>query len=314
MVSVKPAALRPGDTIGIMASSSRIDDRRNIDAGVSVFESMGFRVRVHEQTFAVEGADAGTPEQKRDALHDLFRDKAVTAVFVADGGENAGRMLRLLDYGLIADNPKILLGYSDVTVLLNAIHEQTGLVTFHGPTTDDFGSGLLPEAQLRQCFNLLSGLPAPVPLHESRVITPGRATGEFLGGNFCVFDSIMGTRWQPDFHGKILFLEDLQTDITNLNRLLIKMINANVLDDIAGLVVGHYSKITDRGATPLCKTIQQLFAEAMAGQNKPCVLDAPFGHGDNLYTFAIGHAGTLVADENAAQSAISFDEPAVTLP
>lgn len=307
--SEKPRALKKGDTIGIMAPSSRVD-RKLVAKAVTQLQALGFQVYVHPQTYAKKGQSAGTAQQKADALHDLYRNPDIKAIFAAAGGNQAGALLEKLDFALIQKNKKIIMGYSDVTVILNAIHKKTGTVTFHGPTLQTIGRKL-PAAQLKQTFNLLGGEAADMPLKKSKVINTGTAHGKLIGGNLSLVTSLLGTPWQPDFKGAVLFLEDVGEELSRVDRMLQHLRNAGVLNQISGLVLGGFTGMTDKGSKPYGKTVEAMIREVTSGLNIPVVMNAPFGHGRNLYTLPVGAPAHLDARKGASR--LTLDGPAVKL-
>lgn len=306
----KPPALRKGDTIGIMAPSSRVDSSV-LSQAVQKLESMGFNVYVHPQTYAAQGQSAGTPQEKAEALHDLYRNPDIKAIFAAAGGNQAmGFQLDRLDYDLIRQHPKILMGFSDVTIILNAVNKETGTVTFHGPTVQTIGRGRVTEEQLTQCFNLLGGQPADVPLASSKVIHAGTAQGPLIGGNLSLLVTLLGTPEQPDFTGKILFIEDAGDEYSRIDRMLHHLRRAGVFEQVSGIVFGGFDNLKDSD-TPYDKTVEQMIREVTEGLEIPVVMGAPFGHGGDLYTLPVGAPARLSATNGA--STLSLDGPAVSI-
>lgn len=288
-----PPSLRPGDTIGVMAPSSR-PDHATIDRAIAELEDHGYRAYVHPQTWSEDGQSAGTAEDKAMALHDLLRDPAIDGIVFARGGNRAGFMLEHLDYRLIARHPKVMMGYSDVTVLLNAIYHKTGLVGFHGPLLQRFAKPLA-DAQLTQCFDLLRGKKPAIGLKGSRVLRPGKAHGTLLGGNLSVLCSMIGTKWQPRFDDSILFLEDIGDELSRYDRMFQQLRNAGILEKISGLLLGDFSDTKDTGILPFGFTLDEIALNALGGRNIPVVAGAPFGHGTDLYTIPVGAEARLTA-------------------
>jgi len=288
-----PPPLKAGDTIGIMAPSSRTD-RATIAAARKKLEALGFKVRVHDQTFTVDRQSAGSAQQKTDALHALWADPEVKAIFAARGGNRAGYMLEQLDFDLIKKNPKILLGFSDVTALLNAIYKHTGLTTYHGPMMHNFAKGM-EETQIRQCFNLLAGSETDLPTGGAYVIRPGKAQGRLIGGNLSLFASLVGTPHMPDMNGAILFLEDCDDEISRFDRMLLQLRNAGVFDQISGLVIGNFTNMLDTGPNYFGFNFEEVLREATAGKDFPIIMNAPFGHGKDLATYPVGATAALDA-------------------
>ncbi|PZO82621.1 MAG: LD-carboxypeptidase, partial [Micavibrio aeruginosavorus] len=183
MMIIQPPFLISGDTIGVMAPSSRIA-RADIDCAKSFLEERGYGVFIHPQTYLHADDDpatqyAGTVQEKVSALHDLAANSDIKAVFFASGGQRAMHMLDHIDYTLIAQNPKIYMGFSDNTSLVNAISAKSGLVTYHGPTF----KRLLKNPQADFNLRLLSGLEKSIPLEGATTLKNGTAEGTLFGGN-----------------------------------------------------------------------------------------------------------------------------------
>lgn len=294
-------ALKSGDTIGIMATSSRTDPARVQDA-VKTLESMGYKVRVHPQTFSTyttpDGAltsAAGTPSEKAAAFHDLWNDPEVKAIMSARGGNEAAEMLPLLDYKALAATPKIVIGFSDVTALNIGIHKHTGIVTFHGPLLHSLG--VIDQGDLTQCFRLLSGHEKNIPLSGGHALRPGHAQGSLLGGNLSVFCSLLGTPHEPDFHGALLFMEDIGDELSRINRFFLQLKLTGAFNRISGLIIGGFSGMTDNGRVIFGRTVRDMIEHHTQGTNFPIVIDAPFGHENRLITFPVGAQAMLQADQ-----------------
>ncbi len=277
-----------------MAPSSRID-REELQAAVKKIEALGYKIYIHPQTYAEYGQSAGTAQEKADALHELYKNPEIKAIVAAGGGNRAGWLLEKLDFDLIRKHPKILMGYSDVTALLSAITKKAGQITFHGPVAVRFGKPFGDEAQLKQCFNLLQGkADADMPLSGANVLAKGEASGHLVGGNLSLICSLMGTPYEPDFTGAILFLEDCGDELSHTDRMFSQLRNAGVFDKISGLVLGGFTAPKDTGRRPFGLSLTDIVNEAIAGKNIPAAItDAPFGHDKDLYTLPLGHWATL---------------------
>jgi muramoyltetrapeptide carboxypeptidase len=304
-----PPSLQPGDTIAIMAPSSKIDAAAIAKAKTRL-EGLGYKVRVHAQTYLQDRQSAGTPQQKIDALHELWRDPDVKAIFAAGGGNRAGYMLEGLDYDLIKKNPKIFMGYSDVTALLSAINAKTGLVTFHGPCMNNFGRDSMTGKKLNQCFNILSGRETALPFGGAEVLRGGNASGKLVGGNLSLFASLVGTPYMPKMDGAILYLEDCSDEASRFDRMFLQLRNAGVFDRISGLVIGRFEDVTDTGPRYFNRTLREVINEVTAGKKFPVVVNAPFGHGRNIPVYPFGAEAVLKASAGRKPS-LSLAKPAV---
>lgn len=288
---MKPAALKKGDTIGIMATSSCVP-QEDLDKAKSFLERLGYKVYVHPQATEKLHQSAGTAQSKVDAFHDLIKNPDIKAIFGARGGNRAMTMLGKIDFNLVASNPKIIMGYSDVTALLNAITEKTGLITFHGPLFREMPR----RKELQQALDLLGGKKPPeMDFSQSRVLREGKAEGRLIGGNLSVLQALSGTPFQPDTDGAVLFIEDVGDHMSRYDRMLAHMKLAGWFNRISGLVVGSFTDTCDDKDRPFGFRLEDLIREHLDGRDIPIVIDAPFGHGDKLYTLPVGGKAKLEA-------------------
>lgn len=280
---IHPIPLQKGDTIGVLSTSCHVK-RENIITATNFMEAEGYKVFVHEQTFNQLNQSAGTAQEKVDALHDLFANPDIKAIFGSRGGNRASTMLDKLDYDLIKANPKIFIGYSDLTAPNNAIHSQTGLVTFHGPlfrelpTHDDY----------RFMMDVLEGKHATLDLNQCTTIQDGDAEGKILGGNLSVLQGLIGTPFQPDFNGSILILEDVADHISRYDRMFCHLRNTGILANLSALIIGSFSDMKDSEDNPFGFTLEEIVREHTNGYSYPILMDAPFGHEGTLKTLPIG--------------------------
>ncbi|QQG35647.1 MAG: LD-carboxypeptidase [Micavibrio aeruginosavorus] len=288
--------LNIGDTIGIMAPSNRTD-RTKVDDAVKVLQSMGYKVKVHPQTHMQFYSSAGTAKDKVDAFHELWADPDVKAIMGARGGNQSGEMLTDINYKKIAAQPKILIGFSDVTSLLLAVNKHADIITFHGPLLNSILT--MDQGQLTQCFRLLSGHQKIIDLSGSQEIRGGQVQGRLIGGNLSVLCSLMGTPYQPDFDGALLFLEDIGDELSRINRFFLQLKLAGVFNKISGLIVGDFSHMTDTGRVLFERPVKDIIAHHTHGTPFPIVTDAPFGHNDELITLPVGAQATLTTSQNS---------------
>ncbi|MCB1556543.1 MAG: LD-carboxypeptidase [Alphaproteobacteria bacterium] len=281
-----------------MAPSSRSLDRAGFDQSVAYLKELGFNVYVHPQTWATHHQSAGTVDQKIAAFYDLLEHPDIKAVFAARGGNRGGMMLADIDEEKIRSHPKILLGFSDVTVLLNALQARTGLVGLYGPDMERFGR--MPLEDQKQCLALMAGETPDIPLSGACVLRDGETTGKLVGGSLSAFQSLLGTPWQPDFTDAILFLEDTGDELSRYDRMFIHLRNAGAFDRLAGLVLGDFGTPLDTGSTPFGFTLKDIVREHTDGWHFPVVMNAPFGHGPRLPTFPIGAPARLTAEKSGA--------------
>ena len=308
-------ALRKGDTIGLVSPSQHISEKNRtlIQNSISDLEDLGFEVRASEHFESVDkfGLAAGSPEQRAEDLNAMFADDSVSAIWCSQGGDFANEVLDLLDYDAIRVNPKILLGLSDITVLLNAIHHRTGLVTFHGPnleegiTVKNFGSDYSRSQVVSRLSKAETGaIPASGP---RRCVRSGTAEGKLLGGNLECFLKLLGTQYLPDLSGAILLLEGLSMSIGVACSRLMQLRHAGVFDAIGGVVVGDVNcfdrqEIFDAEGNRVF--FENLLLDVSRDYSFPILKISDFGHKMPNAILPIGATAVLYSDAKA----ISLEE------
>ena len=305
-MSIKPQALRKGDRIGIMSPSS-VTKKKDLEPGLAILRERGFEVYVHPQTFSARRSSAGTEAEKTAALKDLLTDRDIRAIFAAGGGNHSLFLLPELDYALVRKNPKIVMGFSDNTALLNAFNARADLTTFHGPVVK-----WLPRTEdLDQCFALLAGKKTAYPMNEAEIMRKGAAEGRLIGGNLTLMNYLSGTKYMPKMDGAILFIEDINEEYSNIDRLFWRLRASGVLDKISGLVVGQLTNPKDTGKRPYGFTIAEIIERNIQGLNIPVIMNAPFGHVDRFYTMPVGSPAKL--NTRGGRVTLSLSEPAVKI-
>ncbi|MCM4160393.1 LD-carboxypeptidase [Antarcticibacterium flavum] len=311
-----PRRLKEGDTIGIVSPSSAIFETEPYEIAVETFEAMGLRVKLGQFVNNRYGHLAGTDEERAAELTEMFGDPQIDAIIALRGGSGAARILEKLDYELIAKNPKIFIGYSDITALHLAIYAKTGLVTFHAPlavsTWNDFSYSnfrkVLFEAETVTYKNPAEkGKNLVVTKNRIRTIQPGKAKGELLGGNLSVLTGIMGSPYFPNnWDNKILYLEDVGEQIYAVDRMMSQLQLGGVLDKISGFVFG---KCTDckPGSGYGSLTMEEVIDHYIKPLNIPAYTGAMIGHIDDNSTIPNG----LGAEIDASEGTIRLLQPAV---
>ncbi|MBL7179379.1 MAG: LD-carboxypeptidase [Pseudomonadota bacterium] len=295
---VKPARLKPGDTLGIAAPAS-LFDRDRFSKGKAVLESMGFRIAVEDDVFLKREYLAGTDAQRADLINRLFADPAIKAIVCARGGFGSMRILSLLDYEAIRKHPKIFVGYSDISALLSVLYARCGLVAFHGPMVTTLADDD-KESRDAMLAALTSDIKLELTPTSGRVIKPGRASGPVAGGNLTTLCHLVGTPFAPGFKGRILFLEDKGEAAYRIDRMLSQMKLAGCFDGLAGLMLGSFEKCgkLDR--------IYRIVAEMFSDVDIPVLAGFDIGHGRTNITIPLGIAATLDADRRK----LIYHEPA----
>jgi muramoyltetrapeptide carboxypeptidase len=288
----KPSALRSGDTIGIVAPSSPVPEE-DLRKGIAVLEARGYRVVVGPHVLATAphcAYLAGSDRQRADDLNAFFVRRDIDAIFCARGGYGATRLLNLLDWEIIADTPKIFVGYSDITALHTAITRLAGWVTFHSPMVT-----ALPNLNDTASQVLWRLLEEPAPLGDlpadpasMQTVVPGIVEGELAGGCLCLLSHACGSRFAPDFREKIVVLEDVNDAVYHADRDLAQLYHAGLLEQAAGFVLGSLTHWQKHEADPPLNTPAALWKDIFEPLGKPTISGFPFGHEPNPLALPLG--------------------------
>lgn len=293
---IKPKRLQAGDTLGVIAPSSAIPEHV-IEKALENLTNLGFKLKLGKNVRASKGYLAGTDEQRIEDLHWAFSDPEVDAVWCIRGGYGATRILPMIDFKIIKKNPKIFIGYSDITALHVAIFQKTGLVTFHGPVgTSDYTEFTKP--------NVWDLLTKPTPqyllkhseenlknesnLFKPEVITAGKCQGQLIGGNLSLLSAMDGTPYAlKNLKGKILFMEDIDERPYRVDRMLTQMLQAHDFKQLAGIALGIFE-----GCNPKVDenslTLMECFKDRLGNLGIPVMYGLSFGHIKNQYTLPVG--------------------------
>jgi muramoyltetrapeptide carboxypeptidase len=301
---IKPRALKPGDTIGVVSPASAID-REHLERGVASLKGLGFRVKVSRHALDRDGIVAGPDAARASELQAFFADPEVDAIFAARGGYGAGRILPLLDFDAIARTPKVFMGFSDATFILNALVGRASMVCFHGPMVAmDFARGL-SESSLDHIRRLLAGEVGSFELPARAALKAGVAEGEVVGGCLSMVAATLGTPYAPPFDGAILFLEDTGEKAYKIDRMLVQLGQAGVLGRVAAVVFGALR--APDGSEAEHRLIGECVAEQAARLDCPVLSGIEAGHGSANFTIPFG----VRARVDTAARTLGFLEPAV---
>ncbi|MFN7934517.1 MAG: LD-carboxypeptidase [Bryobacteraceae bacterium] len=317
--SLKPKALREGDTVGLITPSTYVSDPDRILLAERTLRYFNLKPKFGRNVKKKEGYVGGSVQERVADLHDMFSDPAVKAIFCIRGGFGAAHILEAIDYPLIARNPKILLGYSDITALHLAIHRKTGLVTFHGPVVLSRFSPYTQEHFRKAVFQtkplgVLTNPPDSDPLrpsHTMRTVRPGKARGPLIGGNLTLISTTLGTPYEIDTKGKILFIEDVDEQPYSVDRMLTHLKLAGKLDAAAGIVFGECADCRPRDYKPSFDstfTTGEVVDRILGKLKIPVFTGLTIGHTDDQLTLPLGVMTTLDADEKR----LTIEEAATT--
>ena len=293
-----PTKLKKGDTIGVIAPSNYIekDDLEYINASIALMEASGFKVKFGKYVFEDTLGYGTSPEKRAADINWAFTDDEVKAIMCVKGGEDSNTTLDYIDYEMIKKHPKIICGFSDNTSILNAIHEKTGLVTYHGPTFKSLTSwetGYAYKQFIKTFAENTESLIMGEPEDEYTTIQVGQATGELVGGNLSLFTKLVCGKYAVNVQDKILFLEELgfeaAPEMVNSNIYYLKQ--NGVFDRIAGLWIGNYEHPSKIG-------LEKIIINAIGDEYKfPIIKSDNFGHIDKKIIIPIGTKAEINTNE-----------------
>jgi muramoyltetrapeptide carboxypeptidase len=316
--TIKPKALKKGDTIGLVCPAYSAFLKEEVQVAIEGLQALGFKVKQGKHIYDRYGYLAGKDEDRAKDINDMFADNDISGIMAMHGGWGSARILDLIDYDLIQQNPKVFMGYSDITALLIGIYTKTNMATFHAPVgastlnkfTMEYFKGILMEGNAMKMVNP-TGKGDNLAKTDDRIftITPGISSGKLIGGNLTVLSHIIGSKFLPDFKGMILFVEDVNEEIYKVDRMLTQLKLSGILNQISGFVFG---KCTDCGPSKGgygSLTLENLFEDHIKPLKIPAFSGAMIGHIKDKFTIPIGIEATIDANEGS----IKLSEPAVLI-
>jgi muramoyltetrapeptide carboxypeptidase len=298
---IKPPRVRPGDRVGLVSPATAAFETEQTRIWIDALESLDLEVVLGENYYDQHGYFAGEDESRASDINAFFEDPDISMIFARDGW-GSPRLLPLLDYDMIRENPKVLLGYSDATALITAVHVKTGLVTFHGPSPLNIFSAehfrrvvmngehyvlenpsFITENTLVQTENLI------------QTIHGGKARGHILGGNLSLLTAVTGSGYLPDFAGCILFIEDVDEAVYRVDRMMTELALSGALNNIKGFVFGRCTECGP-GSGYGSLTMEQMIAEHIRPLGIPAFSGTMIGHIDEQFTIPLGIDVEIDAD------------------
>ncbi len=321
---IKPAPLEPGDTIMFIAPAGELNEKR-MTLAKQRLEDMGFVIKQRDDLFRKHGYLAGPDEVRAEEIMAAFEDPEVDAIFPGTGGYGTTRILDMLDYRSIRRHPKMLIGFSDITGLHLAINRRAGLVTFHSPNPQyglgsegnfsEFSATYFWRALLKSSYfdedgeRLAPGwtyaFPEDVP--APKTLATGKARGRLVGGNFSLVAATMGTPYEIQTRGKILFVEDVREAPYRIDRFLSTMRLAGKLEELNGVILGKFTRTEKEGEDPSPFSVNEVFEQYFADLGIPVIYDFPVGHYKFNATLPIGAVVELEATEDGSRVTVLED-------
>ncbi len=293
-VVIKPLRLKKGDTIGVIAPASP-PKSEPLKKAFSFLEELGLDIKLGKSVHKKYGYLAGYDQERIEDIHMMFRDRDVKAIICACGGFGTGRIVSRLDYNLIGENPKIFWGYSDITFLHTAIHQQTGLVTFHGPMlSSDIGLSdvhALTKNSFQQLFRP-EDIEYTNKLSMLETVVEGAASGPVIGGNLTLLVSTLGTPFEVDTKGKILFIEDIDEEPYKVDRMMNQLKMAGKFHDASGIIIGDFKNcVPEKREQSL--TLDEVLKEHISDAGKPALKGFHIGHSSPSIAIPLGSMGRM---------------------
>jgi len=308
--TIKPTRLNKNSLIALIAPAGPVEQEQ-IENAQNSLHQMGFRSCYNECILSRKGYLAGDDDTRLKDLHQAFENNNIDAILCIRGGYGSSRIVEKINYDLIRQNLKIFIGYSDITVLLNAIHQQTGLITFHGVV----GVSAFTEYTKTLFSRILTlqeneFLIYPESEKSVETITHGKATGKLAGGNLCLVTTMLGTKFQIDFNNKIVFLEDIGEAPYRIDRMLTQLLLSGCLQNASGIILGDFkdcdinnNDITNKNSLSL----DEVFKDRLGHLKIPIIKGFSFGHVKNQVIFPIG----IEAEIDTSKSGIKLLESPV---
>ena len=295
-----PKALAKGDLVGICAPAGASHDQKEVADFVLLLQNLGYRVKTAGNLQTRFGYLSDTDEARSKAFMELILDTEVKAIFFTRGGWGCARILPLLDFNAIQKNPKIILGFSDITAFLVAITHKTGLITFHGPN----GNASWGDFSLKSIENMIvKGTTETIVTTDPKLyptppvcIRPGSARGELYGGNLSVLTGLLGTEYLPDWKGKILFLEEVKEEPYRVDRMLTQWKLNGVFDQLAGVVLGQFRKCIPE-EPEWSFSLEQVFEQHFKDAKFPVFSGFLCGHILDKFTLPVGQTVEMDATQ-----------------
>jgi muramoyltetrapeptide carboxypeptidase len=283
---LKPKRIGKGSTIGIVSPSSGLWENSKLRKGIESLEEHGYKVKLCKNAYKKTYYLAGSDEERASNMMEMFTDDTVDAIFVSMGGYGATRTWNYLDYDVIRSNPKIFMGYSDITALLCAIHQKSGLVTFHGPDVCELGIKKNQDYNF-SCIEktLVDNSTGTIKMAEEDKylfkITGGEVSAPVVGGNLDLMCRTLGTPYEIDTRDKILIIEEVETEPWMVDAELTQLMNAGKLDDAVGFVIGECVDCMPKSINPgfySNRSTEDVFLDILRRYDKPAIIGLPVGH------------------------------------
>jgi len=292
MKYIKPRRLVKGDVIGIISPASAVDDDKLIQNGINYLEGLGYRTEIGNNVGKVRGYLAGTDEERVEDIHQMFNDKKVKAIFCLRGGYGSFRLLNKIDYKLIKNNPKILVGFSEITALQMAFLHKANLITFAGPMlASNFSNGISNYTE-ENFWKIITSpkKPGRIKLSENDSLSTVKTeiSGKLIGGNLSVFTALLGTGYLPEIKNKILLLEEINEPPYKIDRMLNQLKLNKVFNSVNGILLGNFLDCIESDLKKKTLTLEGVLTDYFGDMQIPVIHSFPHGHIKDIITLSLG--------------------------
>lgn len=290
---IKPKKLNKGDLIGIISPASSAEDSTAIENGARYIEGLGYRTLLGNNVGKIRGYLAGTDQERVEDIHQMFGDKKVKAIFCLRGGYGAFRLLDKIDYELIQKNPKIFVGFSEITVLQMAFLRKVNLVTFAGPMVVSNFSNKINKYTEENFWRTITSTTKPerITIKDIKNLSKTRieeTSGRLVGGNLSVFNALLGTEYLPELKNKILFLEEVNEPPYKIDRMLNQLKLNKILKKLNGIILGSFQECVEPDKKKNTLTLDEIFDDYFKNMKVPLIHSFPHGHIKDIVTLPFG--------------------------
>ncbi|MBK7965190.1 MAG: LD-carboxypeptidase [Bacteroidetes bacterium] len=292
-----PPYLVPGSTIGICAPARKVSSEEMVP-GISLLENWGFKVKTAKNLYAADHQFSGTDAQRTADMQELMDDPMVDAIISARGGYGCVRIIDKLNFTKFEKKPKWIIGFSDLTVFHNHLHQNFSIPSVHAPMVFSMGGNRCTDEALENLRRLLTGEAIRYLVESSPFNRKGNADGILVGGNLSLLYALSGSESDIDTNGKILFIEDLDEYLYHIDRMMMQLKRSGKLDGLSGLIVGGMSDMRDN-AIPFGKTAEEIISEAVRDYTFPVCMNFPSGHIQNNHPLVMGGSVSLEVGEKS---------------
>lgn len=299
----KPRRLKPGDRLGLVAPAGIIYEEKEFEKMQAKLSELGLQSTFGKNVRKRHGYFAGTDRERAEDLNQMFADPDIDGIMAVRGGWGCSRILPHLDFKMITRNPKVYCGFSDNTTLHHALMEYSGLVSFHGPN----GNSDWTELTKKSFRSVVMESEKATYRSKSSVqtVVPGRAKGKLIGGNLTIITTTLGTPYQPDTAGALLFVEDIGEKVYKIDRMLAHLKQAGILDQLSGFIFGKCTEC-DSGSDPTF-TLSEILSHHIKPLGIPAIFNVDIGHEEDNFTIPVG----IEAEMNAENGTFSLLESGV---